>query len=415
MVFAIPSILLFTAVTVLHDPTNRDSAPPNADSIAHPPRGNTAGDCNGDRLNSLIDHRSFRRCMAGPGEAVASNCRCADFDGDGDVDLSDAAAQQLHFDGRPIPESCSPAAPACNASHATPGCNHVDCCQAVCETDPFCCQTAWDSTCVGDAVRVCRTLPGPPGDSCAAPLSLAEGSRAVTNRIADTDGIDLAGSCRSVRLGSDVWFCHTAACDGFLIVALCGSTYDTAVAVYHGCGCPGFPAIACSDDDCGIWFHALDSRAVVPTAAGQTFTIRVGGFVNPVTGQAAEGDGVLTVLCSADPANSAACTGGESCFQSSSSPGCGDTPCCLETCANDPYCCDVQWNDACAAEALGLCAGDFPVCGPPNDQPCTGAGLRPGCADDDCCQSVCRDDPFCCLLEWDSTCAGQADLLPECK
>ena len=48
--------------------------------------------------------------------------------------------------------------PACGASlsggcctpHPTPYCDDQDCCEAVCELDPFCCQSAWDGFCVDD-------------------------------------------------------------------------------------------------------------------------------------------------------------------------------------------------------------------------------------------------------------------------
>ncbi|MFM7134786.1 MAG: dockerin type I repeat-containing protein, partial [Planctomycetota bacterium] len=32
----------------------------------------------------------------------------------------------------------------------------------------------------------------------------------------------------------------------------------------------------------------------------------------------------------------------------------------------------------------------------------------PGCADAECCASICTADPFCCEILWDSLCAGAA-------
>jgi hypothetical protein len=39
---------------------------------------------------------------------------------------------------------------------------------------------------------------------------------------------------------------------------------------------------------------------------------------------------------------------------------------------------------------------------------------RKGCADLRCCDAVCRDDSFCCVVGWDNVCVGLALNLPEC-
>jgi hypothetical protein len=45
------------------------------------------------------------------------------------------------------------------------GCHDNDCCNEVCDLDPFCCDVAWDSICTGEAQAVCPELcaPPPPG------------------------------------------------------------------------------------------------------------------------------------------------------------------------------------------------------------------------------------------------------------
>ncbi len=48
----------------------------------------------GDAVN-LTDHFLFAGCLAGPGNTVTGGCRCADIDGDDDVDLSDFAELQV--------------------------------------------------------------------------------------------------------------------------------------------------------------------------------------------------------------------------------------------------------------------------------------------------------------------------------
>ncbi len=51
-----------------------------------------------------------------------------------------------------------------------------------------------------------------------------------------------------------------------------------------------------------------------------------------------------------------------SCFEANGTPGCDDGECCEMVCAVDPQCCDVEWDDACAATANDLClaGGDAP-------------------------------------------------------
>ncbi|MCA9291352.1 MAG: hypothetical protein KDA25_09495 [Phycisphaerales bacterium] len=88
------------------------------------------------------------------------------------------------------------------------------------------------------------------------------------------------------------------------------------------------------------------------------------------------------------------------------SPGCDDVACCEAVCAVDPFCCDTEWDQICANEAAEICAVQGP-CGPgagPFDVP----NGSPGCDDVECCETVCAVDPFCCETEWDQICANEA-------
>lgn len=49
---------------------------------------------------NLVDADRLSGCSSGPeSPEVAVSCDCVDFDGDGDVDLEDAAGFQISFDG----------------------------------------------------------------------------------------------------------------------------------------------------------------------------------------------------------------------------------------------------------------------------------------------------------------------------
>lgn len=94
-------------------------------------------------------------------------------------------------------------------------------------------------------------------------------------------------------------------------------------------------------------------------------------------------------------------------------PGCVDASCCNAICATDPFCCDVEWDGMCAAQAQATCDCAVPPCGPGYGACCVPNGT-PGCEDVTCCNLVCGGDPFCCDVEWDGLCAEQAQVLCEC-
>jgi len=53
------------------------------------------------------------------------------------------------------------------------------------------------------------------------------------------------------------------------------------------------------------------------------------------------------------------CPGVGACCQGTNTPGCNDEDCCNAVCALDPFCCDVVWDNICAAQAADVC---FPLC-----------------------------------------------------
>lgn len=91
---------------------------------------------------------------------------------------------------------------------------------------------------------------------------------------------------------------------------------------------------------------------------------------------------------------------GQECCVAGAGPGCADPVCCDTVCAADPFCCNSQWDAICANTALELCEGCR--CGT-GDCCLAHGGL--GCDDMACCSSVCANDPYCCETEWDGGCA----------
>lgn len=125
----------------------------------------------------------------------------------------------------------------------------------------------------------------PANDNCAD----AEPVGNVTNLPFDTTEAthDGTGGCMS---SPNIWYCYTAPSSGSVIVSLCGSSYDTMVAVYNGCSCDPLGAnIACNDDYCG-----LSSQVTFDATEGNTYLIEVGGW------SSSTGLGVLSISIQGD-------------------------------------------------------------------------------------------------------------------
>ncbi len=299
------------------------------------------GDYNGDGRTDLDDFVHFASCVTGPvNGGYLPCCEAFDFNIDGDVDLDDMRTFQGIFE----------------------------------------------------------RSKGISNDSCGSPTRACDGSMVFDSTGATTDGPDEPGACEFfgyTHIESDVWFCYQATCDGEAVVSLCGSEYDTKLAVYAGCECPTTTPIGCSDDDCSA--AGVDSRVVFQAQVGQQYLVRVGGFGGE------QGGGILSILCDVEVCG----PGHGDCGLENGTRGCEDTECCSATCAVDAFCCDVEWDDFCVCGAAGVCTGGFAVCEPQAGS-CAAANGSPGCDDIECCNALCAVDTFCCCEAWDSICAEEA-------
>jgi hypothetical protein len=368
---------------------------------------------------------------------------------------------------------CETAAGACDEVHADVGCAELACCSYVCNADESCCTDGWTQDCVALYDELCAygledPIVVPPAavcgdgevglgeqcddgntvdgdgcdaqcqveglelgsDSCASPESVTDGVYPFTTVGATLDP-DEAGDCGFFEFGADIWYCYTATCDDTVRVELCGSAYDTALAVYEGCGCPAGTQIGCSDDDCGG--GSVASAVSFAATAGETYLIRVGGYSGDV------GTGTMTISCGVQPAvcgngiveegedcdppdgyycdyecqdasyifDACVPTAG-SCDEAHAGVGCSDTYCCLSVCFDMPECCSEAWTQDCVDYADEWCASTD-SCGPGAGD-CHSANGTPGCEDVECCEEVCQIyDPSCCSDAWDADCAMMAE------
>ena len=111
----------------------------------------------------------------------------------------------------------------------------------------------------------------------------------VTNMVFSTANatFDGQGVCMT---SPNIWYCYTATCTGDVTVSLAGSSFDTMLAAYDGCGCyPTFAAnlIECNDDA----DNSYQSAVTFAVTAGNQYLIEVGGYANE------KGAGLLTISC----------------------------------------------------------------------------------------------------------------------
>ncbi|MCB9882173.1 MAG: hypothetical protein H6834_10305 [Planctomycetes bacterium] len=108
-------------------------------------------------------------------------------------------------------------------------------------------------------------------DECSAAVPVEIGTSGPYTNVGSTTSSP-AWSCGNGAC--DVWFSHTARCNGTLTIDTCaGSNYDTTLEVFTGLGCAALSSLQCNDDTCG-----LQSRVSVPVSMGTTYFMRVGGF-----------------------------------------------------------------------------------------------------------------------------------------
>ena len=360
--------------------------------------GNPLGGCNHKSCEIVVCNISFACCFGWSqacNDLAASWCDCCSGpDGIGDAcDNCPATSNSSQTD---IDASCN-----CCAGGDALGCSDAACEATVCGVDPVCCEGGWDAECDAEAASLCACCGSDGiGDECDnCPMALnsdqQDSEPGTCNCCAGGDG-----------MGCDDQFCETAVChlDSFC----CNVAWD---------------------EDCNHEAEALclccrgDGVGDVCDNCPQSF--------NPKQEQ---GD-----ACDC-------CPGGF--------PGCADGDCRNAVCNADPYCCYAVWDGFCDQRAVfdcPCCAGDgvgdtcdncdevgnpdqqdadrdgpgdacdnCPTVSNPGQQDydpacnCCSGGDALGCNDDHCEGAVCDVDPFCCEVDWDGICDGEAACICVC-
>lgn len=186
---------------------------------------------------------------------------------------------------------CGPGAGSCFEPRKQPGCEDATCCDAVCATDPPCCDAQWDSGCVQSAQSLCADPPV--NDECTGAVYVPVDDPTAISNIGATSGLPgFPAACGGLQVGADIWFRFVAPRTAACTVTTCGSgTFDTVLAVMSACG--GKP-IACNDDGAQC-IPDSSSRLTFAATCGSEYLIRVGS-VGSVPGTA-----ILKVLLDVGP------------------------------------------------------------------------------------------------------------------
>jgi len=130
--------------------------------------------------------------------------------------------------------------------------------------------------------------PPPSNDDCATGAEwIPAGSPQAGNTALATDDSGVGSFCGLSNDSKDVWYKYRPVTSGSVVVDLCGSAFDTVVAVRSG-SCSG-TILGCNDNSNNAACGTNNSRLTVSMTAGITYFIRVTGRSN------ASGAYVLTV------------------------------------------------------------------------------------------------------------------------
>jgi len=265
---------------------------------------------------------------------------------------------------------------SCFYPHGTPSCLDRECCNSVCDVDPSCCTAQWDIFCVVNAGTLCVDNGIACGDPRTRPCAVASYLPACE----DDD-------CCLVICAFDPTCCSRAWDE------TCAANAGVGCAAPSGCPGPGSPLVVhgpggCSDPECCAAVCSVD-----PICCSFGWNERCVNIAKGICWSFGD------------------CPGEEPCDSIHLTPGCSDATCCSVVCDADPLCCEVQWNSPCVSAARTLCSARDSW-----DCPCAGSCFEEhpetaGCEDEVCCAGVCHIDELCCTQSWDTRCATLAKLV----
>lgn len=316
------------------------------------------------------------------------------------------------------PECADCLTPFCNESQDFAGFALAPACEtAVCAQDPFCCDTEWDGTCalftLEETACVSCFSPGTPFPVC----NIEIPAGALTEN--EPCGDDFNGGCNMDTPSFDSIFCGqtiagtawaddgTRDTDWYQFTL--ANTGDVTISVTAE-----FPFIIGYAEDVETCdsYNGMDEVVLGEFCGNGSLTVMLGMgthilFVAPSVFEdfPCDGDNInYTVTLESDACPTIYCNMNQSFAGFPSDIGCQEA-----ICDEDPFCCSTTWDGFCASAAFESesCLDCIAYC----DQALPMAGYSPN---PDCELAVCDEDPFCCDTEWDGACASAALITPDC-
>jgi hypothetical protein len=245
---------------------------------------------------------------------------------------------------------CGEGAGDCFIANGTPGCDDIECCQAVCAIDAFCCDVSWDQLCADQAIITC--------DSDPSACCFADGT---CEFIVPADCVNAGGTPQ----GSGT------TCESVVCIPICG---EGAGDCFVNNGTPGCDDVECCLAVCAqdpfccdvSWDGICADEALITCDSEPSACCFPDGTCQEITpadcvnsGGTPQGSGTL---CKGVVCIPICGEGAGDCFVDNGTPGCDDVDCCNAVCAQDAFCCDVAWDAICADTALITCDQNPQAC-----------------------------------------------------
>jgi hypothetical protein len=274
-----------------------DGMPDCVDGCPNDPDKTDPGSCGCGALETDSDVDGTPDCVDGcpndPDKTSPGECGCGtsdvDSDNDGVIDCLDGcpddpektdpgacgcgvADADENKNGTPDCLEVCPTTGDCFTPHDSPGCVSSECCDTICDLDPYCCNVAWDEVCAAQALVACEARPG---NECQNAFIISDGAFLHTltdNSGATGDDTDAAGGdCAAVIDTIDEWFLYTAPVNGIATATTCSAltNFNTTLAVFASCD---GAQLACGAADAVCDFG---STIQWPVQFGQSYLIRV--------------------------------------------------------------------------------------------------------------------------------------------
>lgn len=267
---------------------------------------------------------------------------------------------------------------SCFETSVDPGCTDGLCLNAVCDSNPGCCQDRYTESCVNFARQVGILCPPPEAEQSCFETSTVGGcnhlgcQEAVCEQKPSCCNQDIVGEWKSSCV-TLVWSsCLPRATNPCTETSAFGGCEDRQC---QNTVCQFRTDCCSSDNQLGEW-----SEICVKTAVE---------------------------LC--DLGNRTVGIPENTCFERADDPGCTDPECQEFVCSIDDFCCKRDWDLDCiqiAMDNLDKCPNDFPTqansCFEPEPF------QRSNCSNPDCNKIVCAQREQCCLGPYDEACAEVA-------